>query len=379
MFILKATMDCFGFRKTSIRINAAILLAGIAAISGACNHQQQNDSPRAQLLETLETCVASGKVMYGHQDDLLYGHTWKLSPDDTCFVRSDVFELCGRYPALLGIDLGEVELGGDRNIDGNSFGQMRGAAIRHYLRGGVITISWHPRNPLTEGDAWDISSGGTVRSILPGGACHKRFIEEWLKSAADFISSLTTEDGTPVPVIFRPWHEHTGSWFWWGESLCTADEYRSLWRMTYDYMADRGLRDRLVWAYSPSTAGELSREHFMERYPGDDIIDILGVDAYYNQINYEKDVRVCMECLNEICSEKGKIMALTETGWEGIPSDRWWYGILLPILWEYPLCYALTWRNAPDRPEHFFGPWKGAQCSEDFICFIKDDRIMSVE
>ncbi len=376
---LKIDNNNFGSCAAGFQMKAAILICCVMFACPACDIQRRNADPRTHLLETLAASVTSGKVMFGHQDDLMYGHTWKIYPEDTCFVRSDVFELCGHYPAVLGLDLGEVELGGDRNIDGNLFYQMRGAAIRHHLRGGVVTISWHPRNPLTGGNAWDISSGETVRSILSGGPLHERFIEGWLRPVADFISSLTTEDGTPVPVIFRPWHEHTGSWFWWGEDLCAVDEYRALWRMTYDYMEERGLGDRLVWAYSPSTAGELSRKHFMERYPGDDIIDILGVDAYYNQINYEKDVRTCMECLDEICLEKGKIMALTETGWEGIPSDRWWCGILLPVLKEYPLCYVLTWRNACDKPDHFFGPWPGAQCSEDFINFINDDTVSSVE
>ena len=109
---------------------------------------------------------------------------------------------------MVGFDLGGIELGNEANLDGVPFGLMRKAALTHLERGGIVTFSWHPRNPLTGGDAWDISSDQVVRSILPGGEKHAEFTL-WLKRAADFIQSL----GPGAAVIFRPWHENIGSWF----------------------------------------------------------------------------------------------------------------------------------------------------------------------
>lgn len=54
-----------------------------------------------------------------------------------------------------------------------------------------------------------------------------------------------------VPVLFRPWHEHTGSWFWWGEKLCTPEEYKALWHMTVDILRSDGV-DNALYAYSPA-------------------------------------------------------------------------------------------------------------------------------
>lgn len=233
-------------------------------------------TPADKLVMRLEMQVEADRIMYGHQDDLMYGHSWKLEDDAPKIVKSDVYDVCGSYPAVFGMDLGGIELGWTHNLDRNDFDNMRAAAVSHHERGGVVTFSWHPRNPLTGGDSWDVSSKEVVASILPGGEKHEYFMG-WLSNAADFLGSLKTADGEAVPVIWRPWHEHTGSWFWWGQDLCTTEQYKALWQMTYDYMEkERGL-DNLVWAYSPG-AGGLTPEIFAERYPGDEIVDMLGFD-----------------------------------------------------------------------------------------------------
>ncbi len=106
----------------------------------------------------------------------MYGLSWHLTGSETEYTKSGVFDACGDYPAILGYDLGEIELQTGRNIDGNSFQQMHDAAIENYRRGGLLTFSWHPRNPLTGGDAWDVSSDKVVESILPGGEKHEELM-----------------------------------------------------------------------------------------------------------------------------------------------------------------------------------------------------------
>ncbi|MBQ5435209.1 MAG: beta-mannosidase, partial [Bacteroidales bacterium] len=220
-----------------------------------------------------EWAAKPGKILYGHQDDLVYGHNWVVTDlENDPLERSDVRDVAGKYPAIVGFDLGGIELGNARNLDGVPFDLMRRAALKHVERGGTVTFSWHPRNPFTGGDAWDISSSEVVRSVLPGGAKHDEFMV-WLQRAGDFLASL---DG--APAIFRPWHENIGSWFWWGGRLCTADEYVALFRMTHDYLVqERGLTN-LQWCYSPN--GPISVADYLSRYPGDDYVDYLGTDIY---------------------------------------------------------------------------------------------------
>lgn len=341
---------CLTLALTSCNNNA-----GMSSHSEAAMH----------LISTLQTASEEGRFFYGHQDALMYGHNWKLEADETAYDRSDVFEVCGEYAAILGYDLGEIELGGDKNLDGNSFEQMYQAAVKHHERGGILTFSWHPRNPLTGGDAWDVSSDQVVKSILPGGEKHEMYMG-WLKIAADYLSRFD------FPIIFRPLHENSGSWFWWGAGLCTPEQYIQLWQMIYNYFViERGLNN-LVWAYSPN--GILNASQYMLTYPGDEYVDIMGFDYYCRSAEFINDMRSQMETLLPLCQEHGKILAVSETGYEGIPDADWWTNQLLPACEGFPIAYVLTWRNAWDQETHFFGPWKGAECETDFVEFYNSDK-----
>ena len=359
------------------------VIAGAIAVS-CTEPAPQNPSAAAELLSQLERTVRSGRIMYGHEDALLYGHNW--SPEGapaSGYDRSDVKEVCGDHPAVLGLDLGGIESAGKENLDELWFSDIRNAAAAHHSRGGIVTFSWHVRNPLTGGDAWDTSSTEAVASILEGGANHTLFMG-WLANLADFLLSVKDSEGNPIPVIFRPWHEHTGSWFWWGRNICTTGQYKALWHMTYDYLTrERGLSN-LVWAYSPNTG--VDEEGYMERYPGDGEVDILGFDCYeqpgrdgsFDEANarYAAQLREALSFITRLGEEHGKIAALTETGLEGIPCDGWWSEVLLPAVEEYPIAYLLTWRNAWNRPTHFYGPYAGALCEEDFKRFAQSKKIL---
>ena len=334
-------------------------------------------TPADALISRLYTQVEAGKIMYGHQDDLMYGHSWKLEDAASEFVKSDIHGVCGKYPAVYGMDLGGIEVGWEANLDKNDFDNMRASAVAHHERGGVVTFSWHPRNPLTGGDAWDVSSKEVVASILPGGEKHEFFMG-WLSNAADFLGSIKTADGQTVPVVWRPWHEHTGSWFWWGQDLCTTEQYKALWQMTYDYMVKERGMDNLVWAYSPG-AGGITPELFAERYPGDEIIDMVGFDCYQYSTDevYIKEMKHALDVMSAFNEGRGKIMAVTETGYEGIPNARWWTDVLYQAVKDYPVSYVLTWRNACDdhMQHHFYGPYPGHLSAENFKEFAELEKI----
>jgi hypothetical protein len=92
------------------------------------------------------------------------------------------------------MDLGGIELDSPLNIDKNDFNHMRASAVAHHERGGIITFSWHPMNPLTGGNTWDTQSTEVVASILPGGENHEKFMG-WLSKAADFLGSIKDAEG----------------------------------------------------------------------------------------------------------------------------------------------------------------------------------------
>lgn len=367
-------------KKTS----AIIMLAAIAAVLPACKQAQESAEAMKPALVKLEKAVTDGKYMYVMQDALCYGQGWHIEagalasdPVDKCDIKS----VCGDYPAIVGFDLGGIEKADTCNLDGVDYAFMRRAAIEHARRGGLVTFSWHLRNPLTGGDAWDVSSDKVVASVLPEGECHEMFMQ-WLCRLADFLDTMRDDDGTLIPIIFRPWHENTGSWFWWGARLCTVDQYRQLWQMTYDYLVkERGL-DSMAWAYSPSSTA--LKECGLERYPGDEIIDIIGVDRYaagkQTEIseNFISGMHGDLEYLGEFAKEHEILLAVTETGQESQTCPGWWTKELMPALEGLPVCYVLTWRNAWDaeHPGHWFSAFPGAPNEADFVEFYKSDKTL---
>ena len=328
-------------------------------------------TPETQnLLKNLKIISKKG-FMFGHQDDPLYGIGWE--GDDG---RSDVKSVVGDYPAVMGFDLGRIELGNEKNIDNVSFEKIRQEIVRQYQRGGMITMSWHVNNPLTNGDAWDVKNGeNTVASVLPGGQNHDKFLC-WLQNAADFFNSLKTGDGTKIPIVFRPWHEHTGSWFWWGKDLCSPEEYKQLWKMTVDFMQGKGVNN-LIYTYSPDIQGP--GQIYMERYPGDEYVDILGLDGYHRDNeagieSFQNSLNTILSFMTEEGEKRNKPIALTETGLEAIPIANWWTGVLLPIIEKYPISYVMVWRNARERDNHFYAPYPGQKSAADFIKFYRHPK-----
>lgn len=338
-------------------------------------------TPAETLLSRLVGQIEAGKVMFGHQDSYLYGHSWKIAEDASSYDRSDIKDVAGVYPALSGMDLGGIELDSPLNIDKNDFGHMRKSAMVHHEKGGVVTFSWHPRNPLTGGDTWDTSSTEVVASILPGGVKHEMFMG-WLAKAADYLESIKTADGEMIPIIFRPWHEHTKNYFWWGQDLCTTEQYKALWEMTYDYMArERGL-NHLVWSYSPDSCGTdvLDVE---ERYPGDGIVDMIGIDFYQFTDNeqYIERMKYSLDVISAFAKEHGKLIAVTEAGCEGIKHDKWWTEVLYPAIKDYPVSYVLLWRNACDENmrHHFYAPFPEHESAEDFKAFSELEDMLFIK
>ena len=320
--------------------------------------QQMNIDTKSTALAERLTKIQQRGYMSGHQDDPFYGLTWEWE-----YGRSDIRDLVGDYPAVMGFDLGGIETGDQKNLDSVPFNRIREQLIAHVERGGIVTLSWHPRNPLTGGTAWDVDTPGVVTSILPGGSQHETF-KVWMQRVGDFIAELKDSKGLPVPVIFRPWHENNGSWFWWGQKHCTNDEFLALWNMLQDEMDSRGFTN-LLWSYSPNLDGNWTTERFMQRYPGNDRVTLIGEDAYQwgTEEDFCRQVTADLDFLSAFARHNGKLLALTECGLKNMTDATWWTRVLKPVMDQYPISYFLLWRN---YKKEFFGPSKDHACGADY-------------
>ena len=337
-----------------------------------------------QLFERLDSLRHKG-YMFGHQDDPMYGLTWEYDKDS-----SDVKNVCGDYPAVMGFELGGIEMADAKSLDSVPFTRITEEVINHYQRGGIITLSWHPRNPLTtiegggnagqkfpEGTAWDVTDSTVVKNILPGGTKYELF-QTWMQRLSDFLATLKTADGKKIPILFRPWHENTGSWFWWGEKLCTAQEYKALWNMLQDKLNADGF-DNLLWAYSPGMAADLTAEKYLERYPGDDRIGMVGIDGYQwgSKDDFVTQLEQNLTMLCQFADDHGKIPALTECGLKNLTDPTWWTSTLTPVLDKHAISYFLVWRNykkewfgpAPSKPD---APYFKEMYAKENTLFLQD-------
>jgi len=335
------------------------------------------------LFENLNE-LRTSKVLLGHQDDLAYGVNWAY-----VYGNSDVKEVSGSYPAVYGWDLGHIELDSTRNLDKVPFDSIRSYMQQAYRRGGINTISWHLNNPYNGNSSWDTTH--TIQHLLPGGQAHSTF-NTYLDRLANFLDSVKDDQNRPIPIIFRPWHEHTGHWFWWSAKFSKGDEYQQLWRYTVTYLRDQKNLHHLLYAYSPSNT---NIEKMWDSYPGDEWVDIIGFDDYFGYHNQpdslrdsakQNDLKGFTERITMIVNEaekRGKIPAITETGLEALRDSTWFTSFLLNALsaseTNKRMAYVLVWRNAnneTDRKEHFYAPYKGHASENDFIQFTKDPLIL---
>ena len=365
-------------------ISASLLTTLVAcSVTPSQNDTPSSVQPSALLIDKLQCISRDSCFLFGHHDDTAYGTTWnnigRTDHNDLDTTgRSDVKDVVGDYPGLMNWDLGLLEVDSLRNLDGVPFSFIRSEIQKQHKRGGVNSISFHALNPLTMGNAWDTTVNtpdveNLMLSAVQQGTPINQTLTQWIGKLADFIASLTDDNGNPIPVVFRPWHEHTGNWFWWGAKHCTPDSYKQLWQLTRNVFDQHGINN-VVWCYSPDRCE--TAEQYFERYPGDDYVDILGADVY--MFGGEEGIDWYNQCANQTlqiaadyAKQHNKLVAFSETGSETLPVDNFFSNILLPICQKYNVCYVCVWRNATPwmKENHFYAPYKGHSSESSFVEF----------
>jgi mannan endo-1,4-beta-mannosidase len=317
--------------------------------------------------------LSKNNILFGHQHATEYGHGWRGDEN-----RSDVRSVTGSHPAVIGVDFSGLSGRPDSTIEKTKTALRKNIADT-YNRGGVTTVSWHFYNPVTPTDFYwkDSVSAPAVKMIIPGGSHHEKY-KKILQTIGNFARSVKGKDGKTVPMIFRPYHEFDGDWFWWGRSHCTTEEFKSLWQFTVSYLRDSLSVHNFIYAFSPDNKFN-SEAQYTERYPGNEWVDMVGFDDYGDFGRdgiYKLDSGIIkLKIVNDFALKANKLAAFTETGLESIPNTSWWTETLLKSLQanKLQLVYVLVWRNDVTSPTHFYAPFPGQVSEKDFIKFY-DDR-----
>ena len=342
----------------------------ITVIWTGCKPEKPEQSPAQRLIETLKSVQPKG-TLFGHQDDLAYGMNWSYVDGE-----SDVKKVAGDYPAIFGWELGGLERGDLRNLDAVPFDAIRQLAIKANEMGGINTFSWHPYSLVNGENSWNTDTA-TVKYIVPGGSLHEQFKAQ-LDHLANFFIQLKTSEGQPIPFIFRPWHEMNGNWFWWGTELTSPEDYKTLFRFTIDYLIHEKGLSNMVICYSPN-GGFQTEQEYLTWYPGNDIVDMMGVDDYQrtNSVNWPDHLRKTLDIAIKAANKKQKLTVLSETGYENIPDSLWFTDQLgkaiEPDSISQNLSYLMVWRNDP-KVHHFFA-YDGHPSEADAKNFLSQPNI----
>src|SRR5690606_5740297 len=117
-----------------------------------------------------------------------------------------------------------------------------------------------------------------------------------------------------APVIFRPFHEFDGDFFWWGAPYSSPTEFKELWKFTVTYLRDTLNVHNLLYAYSPDNS-YTTKAGYLSRYPGDEYVDILGMDNYGDLLAQDGSgvarANQKLKIVSDLAKEKVKIAAMT--------------------------------------------------------------------
>jgi len=259
-------------------------------------------------------------------------------------LHSDMSEraktLTGKTPAIWGQDFGFTKDDKDGVIH-RSFNIQE--AIRRHKEGSLITLMWHAVRPMDdEPNGWKESVQAKLTNAeweeltKRGTVLYRRWIEQ-LDVVAGHLAVLRD---AKVPVLWRPYHEMNGDWFWWGYRPGPKGT-QALHRLMFEHFTKRHHLDNLLWVWNANKVNDrgIGTGPYRDYYPGHDCVDILATDVYgadYQQRHYEELLQVA----------EGRPIALGEIGEVPAPSvlerqPRWaWF-----MVWSDFLDRANTWED----------------------------------
>jgi len=183
------------------------------------------------------------------------------------------------YPALFGQDFGFDSPG---TWDGINFRQRTvDEAIRRSSEGFIIMLMWHAVRPT---DDEPVTFKESVQGKLTDEQWHDlvtpgtELNDRW-KSQVDVIAWFLKQlQYANVPVLWRPYHEMNGDWFWWGKKE-GDNGYKKLYRMLFDRLVNFHKINNLIWVYGCNELND-NVDSYEKYYPGNDVVDILATDVY---------------------------------------------------------------------------------------------------
>jgi mannan endo-1,4-beta-mannosidase len=252
-------------------------------------------TPEAKALLEYLYDISGEKIISGHHNGSRNMNEWHKYVED----------LTGKSPAIWGSDFGNYYR--ENNAEG-----VLNEAIKRHKDGYIVTLMWHTGRPQDNPPfEWKTSTQGEMSDeewtelTTPGTALNIKWTER-VDTIANYLKVLQDEN---IPVLWRPYHEMNGIWFWWGDKK-GEDGFAKLWKMMYDRFVNFHHLDNLIWVWNTNTPRDRENDEAYDYdlyFPGLEYVDVLAADVYHNDYRQEHH-----DQLLELA--EGKVISLGEVG-----------------------------------------------------------------
>ena len=270
---------------------ASISLSCIAQVEPVNKNASREARNLLEYIYKLDSNILSGQHCYSSEPDKFYDEVKKLT---------------GKYPAIWGTDFywsrGETDPGFN----------VVNEVIKKHNDGAIITLMWHVGKPTDDAPfGWKESVQSKLSDeewkdlITPGTELQNR----WLNQVDSLAVHLKKIQENNIPILWRPYHEMNGVWFWWGNKKGEKG-FAALWRLLYKRLTEYHKLNNLIWVWNANAPRDIPEDEafdYKEFYPGHEYVDILATDVYhfdYEQKDYEQLLKLA----------EGKPVALGEVG-----------------------------------------------------------------
>lgn len=243
-----------------------VILMAVTGCPAAMDVEPANPQANAQARAILNYFHALAnrsdqRVLSGQFTDFGRGASLRL--------MNEIHERTGHWPAILGADYADFGKGS------LTYETPNRTALEYWNQGGLVTISAHLYNPANpQGGGLRDKGVDLARLLAPGTETHTR----WMQELDLLAAGLQELKAAGVVVLWRPFHEMNGGWFWWGAK--DPDTFIRVWRQMFDYFTQTKALDNLLWVYSPNHGAKTAAY-----YAGDRYVDLVGLDAYTDFID----------------------------------------------------------------------------------------------
>lgn len=203
-------------------------------------------------------------------------HEYMEAPD---VYAENIKTLTGKYPALHGYEMGGIT-GQSATVLAEQRQKVTTSAINWSKNGGIVTMMYHASYPGACSCWNQVQRTATQvefdKIVTPGTIEYQALISD-IDRVAVFLKQMKDAN---VPVLWRPYHEMNGNWFWWGQK----NNFAKLWSIIYDRYVNYFHLDHLLWVWNPN-APNSSASDYASTFPGSNKVDILAADIYNNDFN----------------------------------------------------------------------------------------------